>query len=433
MDLDGILNSCLNEINEFDETALQFQQLNENITNVILNKCLDDFAQEHRMNITFQSHEYDLLNAQMIDDVLDEIEDKEIEIQKQKLQEQNTSEKAEERIDEVFRMIEATTTFPLCNECPKDVSELAQFMQHYSADSNVNIDAQDAARYLNAFLHLIQSHNADEQFELIMAQCGSCDIKTCSIFKRHYRDKRSADSQSLLYQLHSGTTVTTPTDICSLQIMDTIHCFYKHCDDLGMRTRIQNEEQDEHEENDVVNESIKKRNQMVSTKRKMHETYVGSSKKFSKFNQLSVDPEFKDDSRDTNKNAKMYCFGSEFVYDYEDEHIFHHDNYTPIKPTYNSFKDELIQNEIATLSKHQFQIQHKKANLHFNTPYCKSNFGDIKVEHLLALMFYCNYDTLQAQFSLTYRQSIPKTNQFYHWGRLLKEAVHKYGTTIQDG
>eukprot|EP01083_Nonionella_stella_P268860 909198_1 len=215
--------------------------------------------------------------------------------------------------------------------------------------------------------------------------------------------------------------------------MDTIHCFYKHCDDLGMRTRIQNEEQDEHEENDVVNESIKKRNQMVSTKRKMHETYVGSSKKFSKFNQLSVDPDSKDDSPDANKNDKMYCFGSEFVYDYDDEHIFHHDNYTAIIPTYNSLKEELIQNEIATVSMHQFQIQHKKANLHFNTPYCKSNFGDIKVEHLLALMFYCNYDTLQAQFSLTYRQSIPKTNQFYHWGRLLKEAVHKYGTTIQDG
>eukprot|EP01083_Nonionella_stella_P118234 352931_1 len=274
-----------------------------------------------------------------------------------------------------------------------------------------------------------------------MAQCGTCDIKTCSIFKRHYRDHdqtQSIHTDNRGYQKYSDIKC-----IGNLQIMDKIHCFYSHCHDIGNKLLIRermdieqkDEKQDDHEENDdvhFINELIAKRSQLLSTKRKMHEKYIGSRKRFcNKFNQLSVDIEPVIDEAD--KKDKMYCFGSEFVYNYEDEYIFNHDDYTAIQQTYDSLREELTQNTIATLSKHQFQITYQKANIHSNTFYCRSHFQDMRIQHLLALMIYCNYDFLQAQFSAAYRVGIPKINQFYHLGRFLKEAVHKYGTAIKDG
>eukprot|EP01084_Bolivina_argentea_P111819 199441_1 len=56
------------------------------------------------------------------------------------------------------------------------------------------------------------------------------------------------------------------------------------------------------------------------------------------------------------------------------------------------------------------------------------------VQNLLALMVYCNYDKLQSEFSKTYRDSDTSThNEFYHLGRLLKEAVVEYGTQVNNG
>eukprot|EP01083_Nonionella_stella_P184859 672496_1 len=239
--------------------------------------------------------------------------------------------------------------FPFCPECPNDVSELTQFMQNYAiysnaTDNDLYIHQKGATKWLKIFLHLLERHNTDEQFELIMSQCGNCDIKTCSIFKRHYRDKTQSTGGYPKY-----------SDTGSLQIMDKIHCFYSHCHDIGNKLLIRertdieqkDEKQDDHEENDdvhFINESIAKRSQLLSTKREMHEEYIGSSTRFcNKFNQLNVEQASDDDA---DKKDKMYCFGSEFVYDYEDEYIFNHDNYTAIQKTYDSLRQELTQNTI---------------------------------------------------------------------------------------
>eukprot|EP01084_Bolivina_argentea_P215562 365976_1 len=62
------------------------------------------------------------------------------------------------------------------------------------------------------------------------------------------------------------------------------------------------------------------------------------------------------------------------------------------------------------------------------------------MEYLLSLMIYCNYTNLQCEFSKTYRTGDRHKNnynynhdEFYHFGKNLKIAVHNFGTKIKCG
>eukprot|EP01083_Nonionella_stella_P118360 353315_1 len=115
-------------------------------------------------------------------------------------------------------------------------------------------------------------------------------------------------------------------------------------------------------------------------------------------------------------------------------------------------------NRLSRLNIQQFDSEYKKALIHFNSQYCKQHVKPyyyenywheielcddytLSVEHILALMVYCNYTHLQCEFSKTYRsgQVINDTlidtthDEFYHLGYNIKIAVHEFGTKIRDG
>eukprot|EP01084_Bolivina_argentea_P030019 55677_1 len=134
----------------------------------------------------------------------------------------------------------------------------------------------------------------------------------------------------------------------------------------------------------------------------------------------------------------MYCFGSEFRYN--SESVFNPSNHKQIDKKYDSLMQESTQNEIPILTKAQFDTELKKAKMYFNIHYskkCRSKLcKGISVQHLLAVMIYCNYDNLQNEFSILCRHNTAendKINNFYHLGRLLKEAVNQFGTKISTG
>ena len=58
----------------------------------------------------------------------------------------------------------------------------------------------------------------------------------------------------------------------------------------------------------------------------------------------------------------------------------------------------------------------------------RKRLENTNLEHILALMMYCNFTELQCHFSKTYRtDNGQKQAQFYHLGKLLKLTVHTFG------
>ena len=82
---------------------------------------------------------------------------------------------------------------------------------------DINID-----KYLNDFLHLIDAHSTDDEFETIYnAFGGVCDLQKCDAFKRNRRDRQSVNNSVNI--------------AVNIQILDKIHCHYSHCFDIGYK------------------------------------------------------------------------------------------------------------------------------------------------------------------------------------------------------
>eukprot|EP01084_Bolivina_argentea_P235508 396278_1 len=106
-------------------------------------------------------------------------------------------------------------------------------------------------------------------------------------------------------------------------------------------------------------------------------------------------------SHNISKNApeqeSMYSFGYQFVYD--EKWKDHSDTYL-VPPLHSSFKDELMNNKMHPIKKPQFDLEHGKAVEHHCLQTNKK--AKLKLQHILALMFYCNYDELQSHFTSTF-------------------------------
>ena len=143
----------------------------------------------------------------------------------------------------------------------------------------------------------------------------------------------------------------------------------------------------------------------------------------------------------------------------ENETIYHNINdlcgYSPkqlfITPKYKGLKDEIINNDIYSLSCGQLNISIRKTNKLINTLKSKSIrytakndhlYYDISVwsalrySHLLALVLYSDWTELQCEFTKTWRktdkyqtlkQIKDKNREFYHWSKNIRESVEYYG------
>eukprot|EP01084_Bolivina_argentea_P248809 416276_1 len=233
---------------------------------------------------------------------------------------------------------------------------------------------------LNTFLHFVEKHNNNQDFKYITNKLSQCNIQTCVMFRRNYRYRLR-----LTDQIYGKCAVKY---IVNTQIFDKIHCFYKH--------------QFNQNSNNFINQTIQKYNQL----------------------QDGIYIHCKD---------KMYSFGSEFVYGYKDEDKGDYKNYKRIIQKYANLKLEMTQNNIYQLTTQQFNTEYEKARIHLSSSYCKTNFSDITTEHILCLMIYCNYDSLQREFSKTYRENTIEHKEFFHLAKNLKITVRWFGTSMKDG
>eukprot|EP01084_Bolivina_argentea_P034911 64676_1 len=280
----------------------------------------------------------------------------------------------------------------------------------------------------DAFGHLLSCHNnTTNDFQYIYNKLGGfCEIQRCKIFRRNYHHKSTENSKQF--------TTNTP-------ITDQIHCFYRHCFDLGNRLSIQEQSivnkitnetlQDKDTltiDDQTIDQQTVKMSQIIREKQRRNFNIIELCERRQKqHNQLIIVTDQNDKKNDDN----IYSVGYNFKYDYNGEQEWN-DSAIYIQPKYESLKQEIISNQIHTLCIHQFNNEYEKALIRFNTNYRKQNYrNDINmnnhceftVEFLLSFMFYCNYTELQCEFSKTYREyNGLRHDNFYHLGKNIKQC-----------
>eukprot|EP01083_Nonionella_stella_P027055 74415_1 len=282
------------------------------------------------------------------------------------------------------------------------ITHMRQYNDDYSQIIQ-NMNQKDLIKIVNDYMHVIQQHDADPQFQLILNQLGYCDITNCTKFRRNCRNRMII--KDIDYQIQSEYNV-------AITFMDRMHCHFQHCYDSDR----------------------------FSHKCQSLNLYAQFTEKaYHKYNQLSIENESKHDNDIHNiRDDQMYEFGIDFEYGFELEPVTVTDK-TKVKATYESFKVELMENPFAKMNIQQFNHEYDCATVLFNSAYCKRNKDfqsekkDLTVEYLLSLMIYCNYTDLQYEFSKTYRvDNGDKHTYFYHWGKFIKICINFFGTKAYD-
>eukprot|EP01084_Bolivina_argentea_P132863 234463_1 len=294
--------------------------------------------------------------------------------------------------------------------CPH-LNQFIQTMYQYNDGNNSykKFNTANVLSVLNNFLHFLQIHNDDAQFEKIKNMLNQCDINQCKIYPKIIRLSKITTKYAHLHH-----------------ILGKIHCYYLHCHDTGNRLTIQEklsiiDSANQYKQYDIVNIRIKTLNQILSEKQQQ----INHSRIHVRARKYNVFPLQKSSS--TNK---MYSVGVEFKYGYSNEIIINNDNYFPVDQKYSTLKEELLQNAIFTVSKDEYDTEYRKSQIHYNSKYRKEKYLHMLLWQILSLMFYSNYNELQFAFSKTYREQQNQHNNFYHFGKYLKMAVNQNGSVV---
>eukprot|EP00485_Elphidium_margaritaceum_P003419 CAMPEP_0202696452 /NCGR_PEP_ID=MMETSP1385-20130828/9752_1 /ASSEMBLY_ACC=CAM_ASM_000861 /TAXON_ID=933848 /ORGANISM="Elphidium margaritaceum" /LENGTH=379 /DNA_ID=CAMNT_0049352629 /DNA_START=67 /DNA_END=1206 /DNA_ORIENTATION=- len=115
-----------------------------------------------------------------------------------------------------------------------------------------------------------------------------------------------------------------------------------------------------------------------------------------------------------------------------------------ISPTFNNYKEEVLGNRYATISKRSWNDTLKKCQaIYKNEIKCvvKQQFyhylrdHNICLKELVAMKLYCDYDDLQREFRKMYRApyntDTERLRSFYHWHSTLSQTFHKLNEIAQ--
>eukprot|EP01084_Bolivina_argentea_P042146 77747_1 len=253
-----------------------------------------------------------------------------------------------------------------------------------------------------------------------------CNIKTCQIFSRNYRDRN--DEKNRL------SDIKNIDDSVCCQIFDKMHCHYSHSFDIGRRLLSTDKV------NTLNNQLISQTNSMLCNQSKNIKN-TGFHRRY--------------------QCIKNYHYGFVFRYGYQWEKRFgiplgcgKHRKKTlflhKLKPKHSSLKEELTQNMVSTISLQQFNIEYGKAQKFFDSKFCKHAFPsqlerrninqkkcqkiwEFKLEYILSLMIYCNYTNLSYEFSLSYRDDNGTKHENFYWmGMYAKISVQRFGVSKND-
>eukprot|EP01084_Bolivina_argentea_P294439 506586_1 len=329
---------------------------------------------------------------------------------------------------------------------------LSQLMNIYhtdvcgKSDSIFNIDNYQIYIALNDFHHLLQYHNDDINFEFIFNHFEDCNIEKCKIFQRNHRNRyqlrNKINERNELYPIDDNE-YDGYHYILYCQILDKIHCFYKHCYDIGHKlTQKQKgyiKSKCDASMDDTITAELALKIKNVLLQKHSQYNNIRNENKFSKFDPSIIEnknPPLKQ------KRYESYNFGNWFIYTNATCHKWQS---FPgfvgyVKPRHTSLKEELLENAICKIGFLQLGIEFNKAKIHFNSRHFKLLLIEHKcryapfvaIECLLSLLMYCNYNVLQYEFCATYRKtSNNETNKslknrhgnFYHMGNRIWDFI----------
>eukprot|EP01084_Bolivina_argentea_P167316 290404_1 len=108
---------------------------------------------------------------------------------------------------------------------------------------------------LNDFIYLLTHHAmSDEKFEYMYNIFGGpCDIKKCKIFRRNYTRRNKHSNQLLIYGFCKHFDISNEIMLLIInyyfnsntykhEILDKIHCFFRHSYDIGYRVTAKDKE-----------------------------------------------------------------------------------------------------------------------------------------------------------------------------------------------
>eukprot|EP01084_Bolivina_argentea_P206252 352186_1 len=294
--------------------------------------------------------------------------------------------------------------------CPH-LQGLKNVLDRYNKSINDIYKIQYSLQHiLNGFLHLLHSHDNDDEFEYIVNTLKTCKVQACTIFERNYRD-RSKSTYS--------NTKNNPHDVAECQILDKIHNYFYHSFHVGNRftkkekkmVSVRNKQLANNDTN-FTNESMLKTCEILK-KKKILTKHIND--RHNKYQQLD-----------------FYSCGCKFRYDGTGEEKEKSEQFVVyISPKFKSLKEELTKNEILSVGIQQVKSEFKKASVHYDSEYRKKYYPNMEIQHVQSLMIYCNFDNLQKRFSKTYWENNGNNHKyFFHLGQNLKIAVHIFGENI---
>eukprot|EP01083_Nonionella_stella_P040397 109653_1 len=123
-------------------------------------------------------------------------------------------------------------------------SQLIEGLTKYKAMVNYNKKKHNAiyisnlAEILNQFGDVLQHPHQNQLLASIFNQLEYCDVSTCVMLQRNYRNGSKYNNKTSIYDLYG-----TDDDhlIAGCQLMDNIHCFFHHSYDDGNRLSIEDQ------------------------------------------------------------------------------------------------------------------------------------------------------------------------------------------------
>eukprot|EP01083_Nonionella_stella_P289535 985252_1 len=316
---------------------------------------------------------------------------------------------------------------------------------------------------LSDYHHLIDKHRDDFEdiYEAFFAP-QSCDMHTCPMISRNHRDRSNETNYSMLRsRLYFNSKDNN--EVIAQQFLDQMHCFTHHTFDLGFKlSRKQIEMQDdtdEAEEDDAKQRALISPNPTVHKEHRQRERISRIIQARKKQIRETTNHKFmtemaveKQSEIKPNTTDSMFSFGVRFYYNrgkYADNHALDVEyNYGYkycdwfIAARHSNLKEELLKNTTYALNKHQYNDLIYKAKYYLRADHItKEKDRTMKLQHVLSIMIYCNFDRLQCELTKTYRHTVNESDtelkvrhsEFGHLGRTLQETVELNGTRVQKG
>eukprot|EP01084_Bolivina_argentea_P112794 201137_1 len=359
-----------------------------------------------------------------------------------------------------------------CVSLVRIINTLKQYNLYIEQEQPAKLFSDDhkSSELLNDFNHLLLEHGNCDEFEYIYNRLVSnneaiCSLAKCLVIKRNNRN-RSATNNGKLKQLYFVTTNDdVSADIIQQQIVDRVHCHYLHSFDVGYKMsqtdrKLFCEELKTDEIDNVMPDSnLRVFNEYINRKRRVLERTKTRNNKF-----MVITEE---------KKSENYSMGYRYYYwdHYKNNCNIYDDTFAigswMTQPTndqttlgdwyiynkYDTFQTETLQNEIYVTNRFEWNLLLQKAKYHLLTDHVREtyvcprkdtakNYGmkyndKIKGKHLIALMVYCNFETLQFKFTETYRlinedkQNVKnmkdRHRNYFFLGKLLRECVECFG------